>query len=181
MINSDRVIINVLELPEEVIYNFQRRVEISLVSGCWNWKGLKSRFGYGVIGKSPYIRTGKKTYTHQLSWMIYNGEIPDGMFVCHHCDNPACVNPDHLFLGTPQDNVDDKMRKGRHKTRVHYGKSHPQHGTNSKFHKLSDLDVQEIRKLKKDGSTLRFIANKFGVAHGTINSIIQGRKWSWLP
>jgi len=179
-VNSDRVIINVLGFPDDIIYKFQVKISVSLSTGCWNWIGQKSEHGYGIISKSSHIRAGVKTYAHQLSWLIYNGEIPSGMFICHHCDNPACVNPNHLFLGTPQDNVDDKMRKGRHRTRVFYGKEHPQHGTNSPYNKLTENDVREIRKLYVEGETLRSIASKFNVVHGVINNIIQGRKWSWL-
>lgn len=177
-VNADRVRYETL-VPEDRLLFFQQNIEISLLTGCWNWKGKKNESGYGTMW-NPTIRNGKKTNAHQFSYILYNGEIPDGMFVCHKCDNPSCVNPNHLFLGTPQDNVDDKMRKGRHRTRVFHGKDHPQHGTHSPYNKLSESDVQEIRKLYGEGETLRGIASKFGVVHGVINNIIQGRKWAWL-
>jgi len=84
------------------------RIEIDPGSGCWNWKPCKSRDGYGVASyKSRNIRA------HRFSWMIFKGDIPTGQCVLHRCDNPSCVNPDHLFVGTHKDNVHDKLAKGR--------------------------------------------------------------------
>lgn len=83
--------------------------------GCWEWQG--SRMG-GAYGRVHVQRRGR--YAHRVAWELTNGPIPDGLVVCHHCDNPPCVRPDHLFLGTVQDNTDDKMRKGRHV--AHYGR-----------------------------------------------------------
>lgn len=79
-----------------------------LKSGCWQWKGSSNKDGYGT---TRYM--GKSIMAHRLSFLLHGGEIPDGMCVLHSCDNPPCVNPDHLFLGTHQDNMDDMARKGR--------------------------------------------------------------------
>jgi len=81
--------------------------------GCWNWTASKRHKGYGAFCYYRDDGTLVQGRAHRYSWEIHNGDIPDGMFVLHSCDNPACVNPDHLFLGTNQDNVDDMMRKGR--------------------------------------------------------------------
>ena len=78
-------------------------------SGCWLWMKKSSRRGYGVFIISQY----KQILAHRASWMAYRGVIPDGIFVCHKCDNPCCVNPYHLFLGTALDNAQDMLRKGR--------------------------------------------------------------------
>lgn len=86
---------------------FFRKVEVT--SHCWEWTGSKTDRGYGKI-----IVEKKQCKAHRVSWVIYNGEIPNDLHVCHHCDNPGCVNPVHLFLGTNNDNIQDKVKKGRH-------------------------------------------------------------------
>lgn len=88
---------------------FWRRVSKS-PNGCWMWKGSKDGGGYGTISTA---RGSAPAKAHRLSWEMRNGPIPPGQFVCHHCDTPACVNPDHLFLGTQKDNMRDCSRKGR--------------------------------------------------------------------
>jgi hypothetical protein len=76
---------------------------------CWEWTRKKAR-GYGRFD----VR-GWPVYAHRIAWVIAFGVIPDGLYVCHSCDNPPCVNPAHLFLGTAKDNMQDKVRKGRHR------------------------------------------------------------------
>lgn len=83
---------------------------IERTEGCWLWKGTRNRRGYGVITLAPHHRYG---IVHRVMWELHNGPIPKGIHVCHHCDNPPCARPDHLFLGTAGDNVRDCKAKGR--------------------------------------------------------------------
>lgn len=85
---------------------FWRKVQKS--DGCWEWQGSKNAQGYGVITEG-----GKIIKAHRVSYRLHYGDIPDGLFVCHHCDNPCCVRPDHLFTGTALDNALDMRNKGR--------------------------------------------------------------------
>lgn len=116
--------------------------------GCWIW--LASRRGkYGCFSCK-----GKAIDAHRWSYMYYNGEIPEGMFVCHKCDNPLCVNPEHLFLGTHEDNMKDASKKGRLVNR-----------------KLTNRQVAYIRKSVLSN---RELANKYGVWDSTIRRIRNG-------
>lgn len=79
---------------------------------CWLWTGAPNSAGYGMVGEGP-AGADRKILAHRLAWEIHFGPIPEGMFVCHHCDTPLCVRPDHLFLGTHTDNMRDMAAKGR--------------------------------------------------------------------
>lgn len=155
------------------IKDFNDRV--NKTDGCWNWSGTISKWGYGVFKKY------RKHYrAHRLSYCIYNGDIPSGLIVRHTCDNKKCVNPNHLLLGTFQDNSNDMVERGRmlkgekwhnaHNGTVPYGE---RHGTA----KLRESDVIEILSLLRDGLPQRKIAKQYGVVQGTIANL---KKDGWL-
>lgn len=142
---------------------------------CWEWSGSRLKNGYGVLN----YRSGKqrKIYAHRLSWEIHNGSIHNGFFILHRCDNPPCVNPGHLFLGTQGDNMRDMFAKGR---RTHL--ENMPRGSANHLAILSEADVIEIRKLQKHGESLKDIAAKFPVVtKGAIWRILKRLCWRHLP
>jgi hypothetical protein len=130
--------------------------------GCWVWNAAKTKNGYG---KMTSRRHGKTFSAHRISYEFYVGEISDGLSVLHRCDNRACVNPDHLWLGTQKENLVDMARKGRQAKQ-----------------KLRLDEVVQIKKLRSDNMKFSDIAARFGVHIGTIEKIIyrQSDAWSGL-
>jgi len=145
--------------------------KVIIGDGCWSWKGYsntnsKGERSYGVL---EIITDGvrKTHYAHRLSWTIHHGQIPDGLFVCHKCDNPQCVNPSHLFLGTCADNSRDMVSKGR-----------GQRGVDFKWAKLNADSVLEIRKVYAEGSaTMQALSDRFSVSISQIHRVISGNGW----
>lgn len=129
---------------------------------CWEWTASKHFSGYGEIG---YL--GKKHKAHRISWMIHHGEIPEGLYVLHKCDNPACVNPDHLFLGTHNDNMADKMQKGRCSALK---------GESNGESRLTEQQVKEIRALYPSFNQIK-IGKMFNVSNTTISKIVRRESW----
>lgn len=111
----------------EVLDRFWSQVDTS--GACWTWRGEESRFGYGIFSPGRVRGARNRVRAHRMSWVLSTGtQIPEGLVVCHRCDNPRCVNPMHLFLGTDADNVADKMAKGRHRCGVRLPKEACVHG-----------------------------------------------------
>jgi hypothetical protein len=132
---------------------------------CWPWKAGTFKTGYGCFHLEK-IRTS--VTAHRMMWKLVNGHIPEGMYVCHHCDNRLCVNPDHLFLGTHADNMRDMGRKGR-------TAKGPGSGSFVR-RKLSDENVRWIRSMK--GKALpRELAEHLGVATATVWCVQVGRSY----
>lgn len=136
-------------------------------NGCWNWTAHTDHKGYGVL------RVGEQmVHSNRVAWLVTYGEIPNGMFVCHTCDNRKCCNPTHLFLGTNNDNMKDMAKKGRStRGRVfHKGETHPNA-------KLKDKQVMEIRRLYKTGKyTYLRLAHIYEVSFQHIGEIVKGYK-----
>ena len=143
-----------------------------VTDGCWEWQGYIRPSGYGDVGVPGESRTEG---AHRASWLIHEGPIPDGMFVCHHCDNPRCVRPDHLFLGTSQDNMDDMWAKGRG-SRLY--------GSRSPGAKLTLAEVEEIRRrhvagihpARRTGGSSTELAREFGITRQYVGQLVSG---SW--
>ena len=134
-------------------------------AGCFEWQLAGDKDGYGRLKiRKPTVRTIK---AHRLSWETFIGPIPDGLCVLHHCDNPCCINPHHLFLGTNGDNNRDAKSKGRSAR----GRWHP--GA-----KLTDDDVREIRRLGARGVGARPRAKQFSVSRALIRCIDSGKNWT---
>lgn len=148
---------------EPVEVRLWRRVDKT--GECWLWQGTRLRDGYGMIG----VRHPKVTQllVHRVSWELANGPIPAGRQVLHRCDNPPCVRPDHLFLGTNRANVADRVAKGRSR-----GASRER---NAKA-KLTSEQVAQIRALYRKGAH-QHLDLRFGVTRSTIYHIARG--WTW--
>lgn len=134
------------------------------LDGCWEWIGHANDRGYGY-----FKFNNKECRAHRFSFELFIGEIPEGLCVCHSCDNRKCVNPTHLFLGTVQDNVDDRNNKNRQAK-----------GEKQGLHKLTEQQVYQIREMIEQGYTQREIANVFGISHQVVSLIKSGRIWGWL-
>ena len=138
---------------------FWSQVTHDKTKGCWLWQGYTVGKGYG-----RFMFEGQNMVAHRYAYQQLVEAIPEGMQVCHRCDVPACVNPDHLFLGTNSDNQKDSLVKGRHNTGV-----------------VRPEDVQEIKRLHKEtGLKATGLARKFGVSKAVVKNILSGHTWTWL-
>lgn len=148
-ITQERIEAKVLRIPE---------------AGCWVWMGSTQVRGYGEL-----ISNKRKHLAHRASYETFVGKIPKGMYVCHACDNVACVNPNHLFLGTQKQNLQDMASKGRST----WGEKNPQ----------AKLTVEQVKKIKRgfaQGSTDTELATQFNMSRQAINSIRNNKLWSYI-
>jgi len=130
----------------------------SAENNCWLYKNSTS-------GPYSKVRWNKKWWlAHRASYKVFIGDIPKGMWVCHKCDNPKCINPDHLFLGTAKDNVKDMVKKGRNRT-----------GEKNHLSKFTDIQVEEIRLLKADGFTYERLSRIFNCSITYLYLIIKNK------
>jgi hypothetical protein len=143
------------------------KIVVDQASGCWNWTASTNLAGYGRIKANGTMR-----YAHRVSYELFCCDIPDGMAVCHRCDNPGCINPEHLFLGTQSDNITDMVSKGRHAR----GAIIAHLGIENAKAKLTEDDVVAIRG--SSGLTNTKLAELFGVSKVQIGNIRNGKSWS---
>lgn len=153
---------------DELKKRFWEKVAKSGTNECWIWTASVAGKGYGQI-KSPKER--RQVYAHRLSYEMHKGKIPKGMLVCHRCDNPRCVNPKHLFLGSPADNLGDMAAKDRHL-----------YGERNAEHRLTEQAVHSVFDLSENGWSQYRIAKHVGVGQPQVGRILRGERWRhvWL-
>jgi hypothetical protein len=143
---------------------------VNLTKDCWNWEGpidsLK-KGGYGIV----YDRETGIQRTHRLMWHYCYGGIPKGMWILHTCDNPRCVRPSHLYLGTNKENVRDRVTRGRGAYGIRNGGGV----------KLNDVKVVEMRQMYATGKfTKAHLSRVFGITDVHVNRIVNGRNWKHI-
>lgn len=149
---------------EDVEVRFWQHVDkTSSPNGCWEWTAYRNKQGYGQFS---FTSKGVPIGAHRLSYQLYNGDIPKGLFVLHTCDNPPCCRPDHLWLGTAKDNIGDAIRKGRLINR----------DNSKRVVHLNEEKIRLIREMAKSISRKK-IAAALDVSLNTISSVLEGRTW----
>lgn len=143
-----------------------RKTSVLGEDDCWPWNGFRLPSGHGQISRGRAGQGHKGS--HVVAWEAINGPVPEGLCVCHHCDNPPCCNPKHLFLGTNLDNIKDMIAKGRNPKGEALAK------------KLNNTSVLEIRARRAKGETCLSIAKDFNISRSMVGHIAQGRQWAHL-
>ena len=138
-------------------------------SYCWEWTAARDKDGYG-----QFWLGGKPEKAHRIAFALHNGAIPEGLHICHSCDNPGCVRPSHLWAGTNADNHADKAAKGR-------ARNGEIHGENHGAAKLDVERVKAIRAARANGESMRSIGFRFGVRHTQVGRIVRRENWARIP
>lgn len=164
-----------MKLTPRDIARFWSKVDRRGPDECWEWREGTYQFGYG-----HFWVDSESQGAHRIAWILFNGEVPEGLFVLHGCDNPPCCNPFHLRVGDYQDNANDMVARGRSLS----GDRHPIHkynwtrrGSEVTNSKLKESDIIEIRRMRAGGALLKEIAAKFNVSVSSIHLIVKGRNW----
>lgn len=178
-------------ISEDVVTRFEAKFIPEPNSGCWIWTAATDGRGYGRfrIG-SKTDGTRKSAIAPRVSWRIYKGELADDLCILHRCDNPYCVNPDHLFVGTHLDNMQDCVQKGRisqgtrhsetQKRVVARGKRHYRHGAKDFFgedNPQSKLTADDVRSIRADTRVHAEIAKDHGISFQQVSRIKRGERW----
>lgn len=143
---------------------FEQRISPEPNTGCWLWVGSVSDHGYGALRPKPVNGRSPRVLAHRFSWELHRGPIAAGLCVCHRCDNRLCVNPDHLFLGTVQENNADMLAKGRHA-----------HGERAPSARFTDADVAEMLRRYLGGERQKSIAASFGTVASVVSHAMRRR------
>lgn len=153
-----------IQIPSRDELKFWSKVIVGTKHECWPYTGEKG----GSLGYGRFWLGERRVMAHQISWMLNYGDIPDGQEICHSCDNPPCVNPEHLFAGTHKGNMMDASDKGRIVTK---------HGSAHKLAKINESDVPRIKGLYELGFSMGSIAKSFGVSKPIVAGILNGSRW----
>lgn len=149
-----------MNIPSRTVRLVSERWELDTVTGCKNWTGFIGSHGYGVVS-TCIEKKFVQFLAHRLAWEISEGSIPNKLCVLHKCDNPRCINVDHLFLGTQLDNISDMVKKGRHSRGVSTQK------------RIARLSKQEIDQIILDARPHRTVAPEYGISHNSVRLIRQ--------
>jgi hypothetical protein len=142
---------------------FIKKVDL-VPGGCWSWLGAHNRTGYGTINIKHASGRWTVVGAHRLAWELFNGPIPEGMQVLHNCDNPNCVNPEHLRLGTQSENIKESFDKGRSIQKGEYNGAHV-------------LTEEAVREIRTSDSSNTELGEKYGVHSSTISLVRSNKRW----
>jgi len=147
--------------------HFWSMVAISDPDSCWEWQGCRSKKGYGNL---HYTELGEDK-SHRVAYRLTNGNIPVGMCILHKCDNRACCNPNHLYVGDNDQNVKDRMARGRAFSQI---------GVNNPNVKLTEWDVAMIKRLRASGMSALEVSDQYSITRTSVYNICGGRSWKSL-
>ena len=154
--------------PEHLAQRLANALDDAQEGSCWEWKRTKNYYGYGTLTVN-----GKTIFAHRLAYQLGVGDIPTGLQVLHSCDNPSCINPQHLHLGTGSDNMKECYDRGRSKIKPVSFK-----GESNGSAKLSKKDVVVIKSLIAHGEKQHKVAAEFNISQAQVSNIVLGKGWS---